>query len=403
MRNYKKIVITNKGELSIRSGHPWVYEGEVINKDNNISNGEIVDVINEKNKYLGSGFYNDFSKIKVRIISRNTNDEFDENFFRRRIEYAWNYRKVVMGNDLNCCRIIFGEADFLPGLTVDKYNDILVVQILCLGIDIRKNVILPLIIDVLKKDNIDIKGIYEREDVAIRDLEGLNQFKGWFNYGKELPIETKTLIEENGIKYLVDFENGQKTGYFLDQKYNRLLVRKMSKGLNVLDCCTHVGSFAMNAYLGGANNVVAMDISEKALEDAKNNFKLNNIDIETRCGDVFDVLKDISLKKNKEFNFIILDPPAFTKSRKTISTALKGYEEINYLAMKALPRGGFLATASCSHFASVNDFKKAIYNASIKAEVNLKEISFTGASPDHPILVGVPETEYLKFIIYQVV
>lgn len=399
-REYQKVKITKKGELALINGHPWVYEGEVTSIDDNIKNGDLVDVISSKDKYLGIGFYNNNSKIRVRIISRNTNDTFDAEFFKRRIKYAFEYRKIIMGNDLNCCRIIFGEADGLPGLTVDKYNNILVCQILCLGIELRKNLILPLIKEVLDSEGYLITGIYEREDETLRTLEGLEEYKRWYLTPKD--NKTTTQIIENDLNYLVDFENGQKTGFFLDQKYNRLLVKKISKDKNVLDCCTHTGSFAMNAYAGGAKKVTAMDISPKALEDAQANFALNNMKISTKCGDVFEVLENLAKSKTKEYDFIILDPPAFTKSRKTKQNALKGYEEINYLAMKSLPRGGLLATASCSHFAFEKDFKQAIFRASLRANVSLKEISFTKASPDHPILWGVPETEYLKFFIFQV-
>src|SRR5574344_181470 len=396
-RKYPKVYITEKGEKQILIGHPWVYCGEIVKHDDGIIDGEIVDIISNKEKYLGSGYYNHNSKITIRIISRNANDEFDEAFYQRRIEYAWNYRKMVMANDLNCCRIIYGESDGLPGLTVDKFNDILVVQILSLGIEKNKDIILPLIYKVLTKDGIIINGIYEREDVPIRELEGITEFKGWYDIGLPIPSTTTTQIIENDLKYIVDFENGQKTGFFLDQKYNRLNVRKLAMNHTVLDYCTHTDSFTINTFLSGAKKVVSTDISDKALEDAKNNFKLNNMDIETISGDIFDVLKEISEEKTKTFDFIVLDPLGFTKSRKTIGNALKGYEEINYLAMKCLPRGGFLATASCSHFADYVSFKQAIVNASLKANVSLKEVSYSSASPDHPILVNVPETEYLKF------
>lgn len=400
-RNLKKVVISNKGEKSILLGHPWIYAGEIENSDA-ITDGEIVDVVNKKDKYLGSGFYNSHSKIIVRLISRNANDMFDSEFFRRRIRYAIDYRLSVMGDELNSFRVIFGEADELPGLTVDKFNDILVVQILSLGIEDRKDMILKLLYEEISK-YFNISGIYIRNDVDIREKEGMKQYKGWYDLGKNIPKSTKTEIIENGIKYIVDFENGQKTGFFLDQKYNRLFIRKIAKNRNVLDCCTHTGSFAMNAFLGGAKKVTAMDISSKALEDSCENFKLNNMNIDTICGDVFDVLKELSEKKNKEYDFIILDPPAFTKSRKTINSALKGYQEINYLALKSLPRGGFFATASCSHFATPNLFLNAVYKASIDAGVKLKQVGYFGASYDHPVLIGVEETRYLKFYVFQVI
>ena len=395
-RDYKKVNITSKAEKSVLLGHPWIY-GEEITKSGDINNGEIVDVLGTKGKYLGSGFYNSNSKITVRLISRNANDIFDYEFFKRRISYAFNMRKQLM-SDLNAFRVIFGEADGFPGLTVDKFNDVLVTQTLSLGIELRKDLIFKALIEVFKENNIDIKGIYERNDVNVRLLEGLTEYKGWYG---DLNYPTKIEIVENGIKYFVDFENGQKTGYFLDQKYNRLKVREFAKDKLVLDCCTHTGSFAMNAYLGNAKKVVALDVSSKAIEDARANFKLNQMKIETVCEDVFEYLKSIQGKKM--YDFIILDPPAFTKSRKTINSALKGYQELNYLAMKAVPRGGFIVTASCSHFASEELFKEAIFKASIEANVSLKQVYTSGPAPDHPELLGVPETKYLKFFIFQVV
>ena len=395
-RGYKKVMITPKAEKSVLLEHPWVY-GEEIKEKGDITNGEIVDVLGSKEKYLGSGFYNSLSKITVRLISRNANDIFDYEFFKRRVSYALKMRTSLM-SDLNAFRVIFGEADGFPGLTVDKFNDVLVAQVLSLGIETRKEMIFKALLEVFKEEGILVKGIYERNDVNVRSLEGLTEYKGWYG---DLDLKTKTEIVENGIKYIVDFENGQKTGYFLDQKYNRLKIREYACNKTVLDCCTHTGSFAMNAYLGGAKKVVALDVSAKAIEDAKSNFELNTIKIETVCADVFEYLKEIQGKKL--YDFIILDPPAFTKSRKTINSALKGYQELNYLAMKALPRGGFLATASCSHFVSEELFKEAIFKASLEANVSLKQIYISGPAPDHPELLGVPETKYLKFFIFQVV
>ena len=402
-RNIKKVIISKKAEKSILLGHPWIYNGEIINKEDDIRNGDIIDVVNNNNKYLGSGFYNDNSKIIIRLISRNANDLFNEDFFRRRIRYAIDYRLAVMEDELNSFRVIFGEADELPGLTVDKFNNLLVVQILSLGIELRKDMILKLLYEEMKKSNFNILGIYIRNDVDIREKEGLEQYKGWYDLGIEIPKSTKTEIIENDIKYIVDIENGQKTGFFLDQKYNRLSIRKIAKDRNVLDCCTHTGSFAMNAYIAGAKKVTAVDISEKAISDSIENFRINNMKIDTICKDVFDVLKELSEKKTKEYDFIILDPPAFTKSRKTINNALKGYQEINYLALKSIPRGGFFATASCSHFATEELFLNSIYKASLEANVKLKMVSFSGASYDHPVLIGVDETKYLKFYIFQVI
>jgi len=395
-REYKKIYITNKGETELKGGHPWIYEGEIKSIDGSILDGSLVDVSDDKNKYLGTGFYNSNSKIRVRVISRNANDTFDEEFYKRRISYAIDYRKNVMDN-LDNARLIFGEADGFPGLTVDKFNNILVTEVLCLGIEQRKDIIYNALIEVLKENGIEIDGIYERNESPIRELEGMDKYKGWY---KETLECTNTIIIENDIKFNVDFENGQKTGFFLDQKYNRLLVKKLAKNKKVLDCCTHTGAFAMNAYLGGATSVTALDISEKAIEDSSNNFKLNNMKINTVCDDAFKYLEKLA---PKTYDFIILDPPAFTKSRKTISNALKGYKELNYLVLKALPRGGYLATASCSHFATEEMFKHEIYEAGLQAGVTLRLISATGPSPDHPEVLGIPETKYLKFFIFQVV
>ncbi|MEG1495417.1 MAG: class I SAM-dependent rRNA methyltransferase [Bacilli bacterium] len=406
IRNFIKVTITVKGENSILNGHPWVYEGEVTKVDGNVKDGELVDVISNKEKYLGTGFFNSNSKIRIRIISRNTNDTFDKAFFKRRIEYAWNYRKTVMNNDLNCCRVIFGEADFLPGLTVDKFGSILVTQTLCLGIDKIKDIIFPLLYEVLNNNPDPITGIYERNDVKIRELEGLTEYKGFYPLNNNLLVkDTTTTIIENNLKYEVDFENGQKTGYFLDQKYNRLAIQNISKDKTVLDCFTHTGSFAMNAALGGAKRVVAVDISNSALEVAEKNIKLNNLEkiVSVKQADIFDLLREMDDNKDHSYDLIILDPPAFTKSRSTISSAMRGYKEINYRAMKLLPRGGYLVTASCSHFATEAMFKEMLINASHDAGVTLRQVEFKEQGPDHPILWNVPETNYLKFYIFQIV
>ncbi len=398
MRNYKKVYLTLKGEKRVKENHPWIYEGDILKQDNEINEGEIIDIKSDKDKYLGSGFYNKNSKIRVRLISNNTNDTFDYEFFKRRVSYAIDYRlSVIDKENQNSFRVIYGEADELPGLTVDKFNDILVTEVLSLGIDIRKDLIYKALIESFKERNIVINGIYERNDNKIREKEGLQEYKGW--YKDYIGKSTKVEIIENNIKYIVDIENGQKTGFFLDQKYNRNRISKLAKGRTVLDVCTHTGSFAMNAYIGGALKVTALDISEKAINDAKENFKLNNMNIDTIVGDCFEELE--KMPKGK-YDFIILDPPAFTKSRETIKRALSGYQKLNYLGMKAIKRGGFLATASCSHFATEEDFKEAIRKASVEAGVKLKLLSATGPAPDHPELIGVPETKYLKFFIYQV-
>ncbi len=404
-RNYPKVWITPKQEKRLRSGHPWIFRDEITKTEGNYQDGDLVDVLSSKGKYLGTGFINQKSKITVRLISRNTNDTFDTAFWKRRIEYALQYRMNVMPKDLNCFRLIFGEADFFPGLTVDKFNDVLVCQTLSLGIEKRKEIIFPLLVEVLKEHGFKIRGIYERNDEKIRILEGMEENKGWYPLeGMENGI-TSTLITENGLTYEVDFENGQKTGFFLDQKYNRRAVLEISKDKAVLDCFTHTGSFAMNAAKGGAKKIVAVDISETALEMAKKNIERNHLEdiIELQKADTFDYLVELEKKKTAPFDIIILDPPAFTKSRDTIQNAYRGYKEINYRAMKILPRGGFLVTASCSHFMREELFEKMLVDASLDAEVTLREVEVRKQSMDHPILPTVEETSYLKFYIFQIV
>lgn len=402
-REYISISVTKKAEEAIISGHPWVYFDEILN-ELPIENGAIVDIISEKGSYLGSGIYSYNSKIRVRILSRNINDKFDESFFKRRVKYAIDYRYTVMGGDLSNCRLIFGEADGLPGLTVDKFNNIIVTQTLSYGIETRKEIIFNSIFEVLSDYGEKIDGIYERNDVAIRKLEGLEENKRWYyrsdNWDENNNI---TYIKENDIEYEVDFFNGQKTGFFLDQKFNRAAVARISKGKKVLDCFTHTGSFALNAAYGGAEKVTAVDISQHAIDTAKRNAFRNNLEskMEFIVDDVFDLLTN-TIKKN-EYDFIILDPPAFTKSRKTVQNAKRGYGEINYRAMKLLPRGGYLATCSCSHFMEDKLFVKMLKESAANAQVQLKQIEAKQQSPDHPILWNVPETDYLKFYIFQVI
>ncbi len=402
-RGYIKAIITDKGANWVANGHPWIFEDEVTEIAGNAENGCIVDAVSAKGRYIGSGFLSLNSKIRIRLISDNANDKFDSSFWKRRVEYAWNYRKTVMGDDISCCRVIFGEADKFPGLTVDRFNDILVIQTLSIGIEKIKADLFPIIYEVLKKDGQEIKGIYERNDVAIRTLEGMEQNKGWFKLnGVDIPESTETVITENGIKYNVDVEDGQKTGFFLDQKYNRLAAAKLAKGKKVLDCFTHTGSFALNAAKGGALSVTAADISENAIEMAKRNAQMNGLsdNINFIVTDIFDYLP---ILKKGEYDFIILDPPAFTKSRKTVATATKGYKEINREALKALPRGGYFATCSCSHFMPDELFVKMLKSAAKEAKVELRQIEARQQAPDHPILWNVPETDYLKFYIFQVV
>lgn len=405
-RSYPKFIITAKGTRWVEQGHPWIYEGEVIREEDICENGALVDAVSEKGKYLGTGFVSRQSKIRLRLVSRNANDRFDEAFWQRRIQYAWDYRKTVMGGDISCCRVIFGEADGFPGLTVDRFSDILVTQTLSMGMECIKDVVFPLLVKVLRADGQNIKGIYERNDAAIRELEGLPQNKGWYPLpGEAVPTQTVTEICENGIFYRVDVENGQKTGFFLDQKYNRLAIARLSKGRRVLDCFTHTGSFALNAAMGGAEHVTAVDISASAIEMAKANAQRNGLSdrMDFVVADVFDLLPELAAKGKAPYDFIILDPPAFTKSRKTVDSAQRGYKEINLRALKLLPRGGYFATASCSHFMPSELFVKMLRSAALDAGVELRQIEARQQAPDHPILWNVPETDYLKFYIFQVV
>ena len=402
-REYPSFIITKKGSAWVGTGHPWIYAQEIISKSTEPENGALVDALSENGRYLGTGLYSRESKIGLRLISRNANDRFDAEFWKRRIRYAWDYRRTVMGEDVSCCRIIFGEADGFPGLTVDRFSNVLVTQTLSVGMERLKVVIFPLLVEVLRESGEQIAGIYERNDVAIRALEGLEQGKGWYELpGEEQPLSTVTEICENGIYYAVDFENGQKTGFFLDQKYNRLAVARLARGRRVLDCFTHTGSFALNAALGGAEHVTAVDVSESAVAMARENARRNGLEdrMDFVAADVFDLLPEV---KKGEYDFIILDPPAFTKSRKTVGRAEKGYKEINLRALKALPRGGYFATASCSHFMPSELFVKMLRSAAQDANVELRQIEARQQAPDHPILWNVPETDYLKFYIFQVV
>ena len=403
-RIYPRFTVTKKAEISIKAGHPWVY-GEEITAGENIENGSAVDVISQKDSYLGTGIYSEKSKIRIRLLTRNANDRLDEAFFPRRISYALDYRTTVMGEDISASRLIFGEADGIPGLTIDYYDGIVSVQVLSYGIEIRKDMIFRALIGELLRRNMKFSGIFERNDVAIRELEGLTEYKGWYERDFAPHVSSPvTEIKENGIIYKVDVENGQKTGFFLDQKYNRLAVSKIAKGKKVLDCFTHTGSFALNAAMGGAAHVTAVDVSSQAIEMAKANAARNGLDgrMDFLCTDVFDLLPSLC-ESRADYDMIILDPPAFTKSRKTISGAERGYKEINYRAMKLLPRGGYLATCSCSHFMDNRLFVRMLESAAADADVSLKLIEARRQSPDHPTLLSVPETDYLKFYLFQVI
>ena len=405
-RQFPRVVITAKGTRWVEQGHPWIYEGEVIRQEGDCENGGLVDAVSEKGKYLGTGFLSEKSKIRVRLLSRNANDRFDAAFWQRRLQYAWDYRKTVMGDQTSCCRIIFGEADGFPGLTVDRFSDLLVTQTLSIGMERAKDMIFPALVKLLREDGEVIRGVFERNDVAIRELEGMAQNKGWFLLPGETPPESPvTEICENGVYYSVDVENGQKTGFFLDQKYNRLAVAKLAKGKRVLDCFTHTGSFALNAAKGGAEHVTAVDVSASAIGMARQNALRNGLEdrMDFVTADVFDLLPELAAKGGKPYDFIILDPPAFTKSRKTVDSAQRGYKEINLRALKLLPRGGYFATASCSHFMPSELFVKMLKAAALDAGVELRQIEARQQAPDHPILWNVPETDYLKFYIFQVV
>ena len=398
-RTFPKIKVTKKQEQRIRANHPWVYADEITEQDDIAENGCIVDVFGQKGNYLGSGLYSEHSLIRVRILGNNANEQYTDAFFERKVKYAVAYRKDIMKSDFGACRIIHGESDGLPGLTVDRYSNLLVAEVDSLGIDLRKDIIYKALLNEFAAIGEKIDGIYERNESELRKKEGLPQYKGW--YGENHPASAETEIIENGLIYTVDAAEGQKTGFFLDQKYNRLAVRNAAEGKTVLDCCTHTGSFAMNAALGNAKSVTAMDISESALAMAKRNAERNHLNIEFRQGDVFEILPQFK-KEHAHFDFIILDPPAFTKSRKTYRNARNGYREINAAAMRLLPRGGYLATNSCSHFMPRDAFFEMLNDAASDAGVQIRIIEERHASPDHPVLTAVPETEYLKFFLLQI-
>lgn len=403
-RIYPGYTVTPKAEAALLRGHPWVYGEEVLSPGEGAENGGLVDVLSKKGRYLGTGFLSEHSKIRVRLVSRNANDRFDDAFWHRKLRWAWEYRKTVMApEDLDCCRVIFGEADAFPGLTVDKFHDLLSVQVLSVGMERIKGLLLPMLAEILRRDGHAIRGIYQRNDVSLREKEGLPQYKDWFPLPGETPPDSPLVeITENAVKYLVDVENGQKTGFFLDQKYNRRSVGRLAAGKTVLDCFTHTGSFALNAALGGAEHVTAVDVSASAVEMARANARRNGLEdrMDFLTADVFELLPRL---ERGRYDFIILDPPAFTKSRKTVANAMAGYREINCRAMGLLPRGGYLATCSCSHFAEEDRFMAMLRDAARTAGVQLRQIEARQQSCDHPILWGVEETSYLKFYLFQVI
>ena len=400
-RGYSIVKISRKAEATVLAGHPWVYDSEVFDDDGITPDGGIVDITNQRGSYIATGYINRHSKIRLRILTRNANERIDHGFFRRRLQRAVDYRRRVMGEQFDCCRLIFGESDGFPGLTVDRFGSVLVTQTLSLGTEQHKMDIITELVQILAEGGDEITGVFERNDVSVRSLEGMEQGKGWLPVtGLSVDGSTDVIITENGVKYHVDIENGQKTGFFLDQKYNRQAVGSISAGLKVLDCFTHTGSFALNCALGGASSVTAADISEEAITTARSNAQLNGLEdrMEFLCVNVFDYLPTV---KHGEYDMIILDPPAFTKSRGTIDSAIRGYKEINLRAMKALSGGGYLATCSCSHFVTDQLFCDMLRSAAADAGVSLRQIEGRQQAKDHPIMWNVPETAYLKFYIFQ--
>lgn len=402
-RPYPAVTVSAKAERSLRAGHPWVYADEIRSTQGELTAGGITDVFTLKGSWLGAGIYSAASKIAVRVLTDNANETFSDAFFERRVKYALEYRRTAMGADFNACRLIFGEADGLPGVTVDRFEDVLVTQILSYGMEVRKDILYRTLVTQLAELGVGIRGVYERSESPLRAKEGLEPCSGWYE-GLPHSGGTSVVISENGVKYTVDFENGQKTGFFLDQKYNRLAVARLAPGKRVLDCFTHTGSFALNCALAGAEHVTAVDVSESAVSLARENARLNGLDgrMDFLAADVFDLLPKL-LEERAHYDIVILDPPAFTKSRRTVRSAERGYKEINYRAMRLLPRGGYLATASCSHFMENELFVKMLHSAARDANVKLREVEVRKQAPDHPILWNVPETEYLKFYIFQIV
>lgn len=398
-RNYPKVVISKEGEEWLNKGQMWMYRNNAVNLDETIENGSVVDIVTTQGDYMGTGFVSLDSHITVRILSKDLHDVFDRAFFKQRIQFAYAFRKTLEAENLTNCRLIFGEADQLPGLTVDRYNDILVAQISSFGMDKIKDMLYEVLLEVLKEDGQDVKGIYERNDIKVRAKEGLPLEKG---YWRQAQLPTKTVINENGLLLNVDVENGQKTGYFLDQKSNRVLLRKMAHGKRVMDCFTHTGGFALNAAYGQALEVVAVDVSQMALDQAYENAKLNHLEDRMSFvkADVFDYLDEC---ESGRFDIIVLDPPAFTKSRRTIDHAYSGYKKINMKAMKLLGKGGYLITCSCSRFMEIDNFEKMLREAAHESGVTLKQVSVTQQNHDHPILWTMEETSYLKFYIFQII
>ena len=391
-------VTLKKGEgRTLKAGGAWIYDNEIDSVVGSFEDGDIVLVHDFDGYPMGRGFINRNSKIRVRMMTRNIHQEIDQEFLRMRVQNAWNYRKKTV--DTGSCRVIFGEADFLPGLVVDKFSDVLVVQSLALGINRMKETIVGLLIEVMAEDGVTIRGVYERSDAKVREQEGMERTKGFI--GEE--FDTLVNITENGVKYQVDVKDGQKTGFFLDQKYNRQSIQKLCKGAKVLDCFTHTGSFALNAGVAGASSVLGVDASQLGVDQATVNARLNGLEDRVKfvCADVFELLPKLEAEGEK-FDLVILDPPAFTKSRNSVKNAVKGYREINLRGMKLVKDGGYLATCSCSHFMTYELFTQTIGQAARNVHKRLRQVEFRTQAPDHPILWAADESYYLKFYIFQV-
>ncbi len=391
-------VILKKGKgRTLKAGGAWIFDNEIDKVEGTPEDGSLVEVRDFDGYGMGTGFYNSRSKIRVRMMSRKAGQPIDRDFLRMRVQNAWDYRKKTV--DTSSCRIIFGEADFLPGLVVDKFSDVLVVQSLALGIDRMKEEILSLLVEALRADGVEIRGIYERSDAKVREQEGLPRQKGFI--GAEFP--TRVQIVENGVRYEVDVEDGQKTGFFLDQKYNRLAIQRLCRDARVLDCFTHTGSFALNAGIAGASSVLGVDASQLAVDQARINAELNGLSdrVQFQCADVFDLLPELE-RQGEQFDVVILDPPAFAKSRASVKNATRGYRDINLRGMKLVRDGGYLATCSCSHFMTYELFTQTIAQAARSAHVRLRQVEYRTQAPDHPILWAADESYYLKFYIFQV-
>lgn len=393
------IVTLKKGEgRTIKAGGAWIFDNEIDTITGRFKNGEVVTVHDFDGYPMGKGFINQNSKIRVRMMTRKPNQEIDEAFLKMRVKNAWEYRKTTV--DTSSCRIIFGEADFLPGLVIDKYEDVLVVECLALGMEQFKETIVNFLKDILAEDGIKIRGVYERSDANERTKEGLSKMKGFIGDAFDTNVE----IVENGVHYMVDVANGQKTGFFLDQKYNRLAMQRICKGKKVLDCFTHMGTFALNSGIAGAADVTGLDISEYAVSQAEANARLNHLEntVHFRQANVLDELPKLA-QAGEKYDVVILDPPAFTKSREATKNAIKGYREINMKGLKLVKDGGYLATCSCSHFMTQELLAKTVKEAAKATHKRLRQVEFRTQAPDHPILWAADESYYLKFYIFQVV